>query len=268
MREYEKGQVLLIVVLVMIVTLTVGLSVVSRTITSNRITTEEQNSEQAFSAAEAGLEQALGNNQATSGAFLNRTSYTTTVTAMSGTNIFLNNGAAVLKDEPIDIWLSNYPTYTSPWSGNLTIAWGAASETCATAEANNTRAALEVILIRGTLAAPQVTHYALDPCSSRAAGNRFESIPASPRTINGKTFGFSKTITITPASPGLLLRIIPLYSSATIAACGCSGPPLPSQGTIIESVGIADNTQRKIVSFRGYPSLPTELFPFVLFAPK
>lgn len=265
-KEYEKGQVLLIVVLVMVVALTVGLSVITRTITSNRITVEEENSERAFSAAEAGLELSLGNNTPTSGTLQNRSSYTTTISNVSGADISLNNGAAILKDDPVDVWLAQYPNYTNPWSGNVTIYWGSATETCATSETNNTRAALDVILIRGSLAAPQMSHFALDPCPARAATNRFESIPTSPTTINGKTFGFSRTITILPASPGLLMRIIPLYAPSTIAVRGTT--PLPSQGTIIESVGVADNTQRKIVSFQGYPSLPTELFPFVLFSPK
>ena len=62
------------------------------------------------------------------------------------------------------------------------------------------------------------------------------------------------------------MRIMPLYAAAPIAVRGSA--TLPSQGTRIESVGTSDQTQRKIVSFTSYPSLPTELFPFVLFSPK
>jgi len=267
MKEYERGQVLLIVVLVMIVTLTIGLSVVTRTINNNRVTTEESNSEQAFSAAEAGLEKSLATNLSTTGSFTtNNSSYTTVIRNVSGPDILLNNGTPVFKDNAIDVWLSQYPNYTTPWSGNITIYWGSSSETCSTSEAANKRAALEVVLIRGSLAAPQMTHYSLDPCGARASANRFESIPLGGGTIGGKTFGYSKTIAIAPASPGLLMRIIPLYASSTVAVRGSTA--LPSQGTVIESVGTVDKTARKIVSFRGYPSLPTELFPFILFSPK
>jgi len=42
---------------------------------------------------------------------------------------------------------------------------------------------------------------------------------------------------------------------------------LPQQGTIVSSTGISDTTKRKIVSFRGYPKLPVELFPFIIFSP-
>ena len=61
--EKQKGQVLLIVVLVMIVALTVGLSLISRSITNLRTSTEEAESQKALAAAEAGIEQALESGQ-------------------------------------------------------------------------------------------------------------------------------------------------------------------------------------------------------------
>jgi len=72
----QKGQALLIVVLVMVVALTVGLSIASKTIISLRTSTEEANSQKALAAAEAGIEQALKTNQIASGTFTdNQSSY-------------------------------------------------------------------------------------------------------------------------------------------------------------------------------------------------
>src|SRR5882724_2093664 len=124
MKESQRGQVLLIIILVMTVALTVGLSVATRTVTNLRTTAEEENSQRAFSAAEAGVEQALQNNIANSGTFTNNTSYQTSLSALSGIEFLLNNGTPILKDNPEDIWLSTYPGYTNPWSGNVTIYWG------------------------------------------------------------------------------------------------------------------------------------------------
>lgn len=56
---YQKGQALLIVILSMSVVLAVVLSVVSRSITNITITDYEEDSSRAFSAAEAGVEEAL-----------------------------------------------------------------------------------------------------------------------------------------------------------------------------------------------------------------
>lgn len=268
-KDCERGQILLIVVLVMVVTLTIGLSVVTRTITSLRTVEEEASSERAFSAAEAGIERALVDNAANSGSFSNAT-YTTSVIQLSGVEFLLGGGSAILRDDAVDIWLSNYPNYTNPWTGNLTIYWGQDSDTCNTSEESNTMAALEVILVKGTKANPQTTHYALDPCSARASKNKFEFVPAAGGDINGKTFQFKKTIAV---SSGLFLRIVPLYAPTLLAAKGCDGAnsncsSLPSQGTVVEAIGKSDTTVRRIISYRSYPKLPIEIFPFVLFSPK
>ena len=61
-KQLQKGQVLLVVVLVMVVALTVGLSLASRSITNLRITSDDENSQRAFSAAEAGVERAVKGN--------------------------------------------------------------------------------------------------------------------------------------------------------------------------------------------------------------
>src|SRR3989344_4715713 len=55
----QAGQILLIVILVIVISSTVGLSLVSRSITSLRTSTEEAEPQKAFSAAEAGIERAL-----------------------------------------------------------------------------------------------------------------------------------------------------------------------------------------------------------------
>ncbi len=270
MKESQRGQILLIVVLVMVVALTVGLSVATRTITNLRTSTDEENSSRAFSAAEAGIEQALSNKSAISGSFTNKSSYNTTVSTLAGVNILLNNGLAISKDTPVDVWLSDYPTYANPYTGNFTIFWGSDSDACNASESSNSLAALEVVLLTGTKANPVLTRYAFDPCQTRSTSNSFTYIPQAFGNVGGHAFSYRRSIVI---SSGLFMRIIPLYSSAIIGVKGCDGSnsnctSLPSQGTIIESVGTADTAKRKIVHFSANASLPTEVFPYVLFTPK
>lgn len=268
--EYQKGQILLIVVLVMVTVLTIGLSVVARTITNIRTSQEAANSEKAFSAAEAGIEQSLTNSQPVSGSFANDTTYETTVDTIAGVAFPLNNNSPVLKDEAHDIWLSEYPDYTNPWTGTMTLYWGETTDSCNPSEATNTMAALEVLVMSGSVASPQVSRFALDPCSPRSLGNRFEFISGGGGVIANITYPYQKTFTVTS---GLFVRVIPLYASTLIAVRGCDASgancqALPSQGTVIESVGTADNTQRKVITYRSYPRLPTELFPYSFFAPQ
>jgi Tfp pilus assembly protein PilX len=271
MRKYERGQVLLIVVLVMMVVLVIVFSLASRTITEVRLGTEQETSQRAFSAAEAGIEKALQEATGTSGSFENDATYQTTIAAISGIRLLLNNGNPILKNDIGDVWLSTYPGYTTPWTGTVaTVYWGNASDTCTTNPATNTMPALEILVVSGTKADPTVTHYPVDPCPARAAANQFEAIGAGGGTIEGKQFAFRRTI---PITSGLLIRIIPLYSSTKIGISGCNASgtactALPSQGKLITSVGTSDTTQRKIVGIVENPKIPMQFFPYLIFAPR
>ena len=269
-NNYQSGQVLLIVVLIMVTVLTVGLSLATRTITNLRVSQEEENSERAFSAAEAGIERSLVTRSQTSGTFSNGTTYSTSVLKLAGVELLFNNGASILKDNPVDILLTDYPNYATSWSGNITFHWGSSTDVCSSSEFGNTAAALEIIVVSGTTANPVATHYAVDPCSSRTSVNNFEYVNSSTSALGGMTFRNKKTITV---NSGLLVRLIPLYAPTSLGLNGCNNIgsnclSLPEQGSIIQSIGRSDTTQRKIVSFSGYPTLPTEIFPFVLFSPR
>ncbi len=156
-----------------------------------------------------------------------------------------------------------YGKIAAPWTGNLTINWGSATDICDPSETINTQAAIELILIYGTKASPSITKYALDPCASRTAVNKFQAPTIPGDTIGGKTYSYKKVL---PVSSGLILRIVPLYSSSSVGVEG--DVPLPSQGTVVIATGVSDNAQRKIVSYRGYPKLPLELFPYNIFVQK
>lgn len=271
MKKYQKGQVLLAVLMVMVVALTVGLSVAARTTSNIRTSSEEESSQRAFSAAEAGIERALiSGADIPSTNLTNNTSYTTTVSQVSsvaGGGFLLNNGVLVLRDEPIDLWLATPPTYTTVWNGALTISWGKSSDSCS-GGVDNTMSALEIVIITTTTPASpktnnRVTTYNFDPCSDRKAGNNFDDPIFGQRTIDGQTF---VNYAIIPVTNGLIARIIPLYAPSVMAVEGSSD--LPSQGNVLTSTGVSVPTKRKIVSFRGYPKLPVELFPFIIFSPN
>lgn len=287
MRGYQRGQVLIISLLVLVVALTVGLSVAVRTITTTRMTAAEDTSQRAFSAAEAGLERALTAGVDFSSVPLsNNSSYSTSTSQLSGDEILVDNGALIDKDDPVDVWLSSYPNYANPWPPgvapgvpspqSLRIYWvsNVDSNNCASAVEYQSPAALEVITITGSAASPIINHYAFDPCSARRNNNNFTLVSlGSGATVSGKVFNYGASITFTAASPGLLVRIVPLYASTHI---GIRGTGLPPQGTVITSTGCSGGTgtgcsggtQRKIVSFRGYPKAPVELYPFLIFSPK
>ncbi|PIP75065.1 MAG: hypothetical protein CO135_03240 [Candidatus Levybacteria bacterium CG_4_9_14_3_um_filter_35_16] len=261
----QSGQALLIVVLVMVIALTVGLAVASKSIIGMRMSTEQSESQKALSAAEAGIEQLLSSTGSlppiTSGEIGNKAGYTATTTQVSGSSFNLNGGNNIAKNEGFDVWLSTYSVdpaliYTNPWGGAgklLTIRWGDSDDACK-------NAALEIVVLSGTKISPILTRYAVDPCSSRNLQNHFFPIGPSVEAINGKVYYYASSISV---SNGLLARIIPLYYSSPIGVEG--EVELPSQGSVIESTGSLNKTQRKVTVFRGYPRVPSELFQYSLF---
>ena len=269
----QKGQALLIVVLVMVVALTVTLSLVSRSVVDLKTSTDQADSQRALAAAEAGAEQVIKTNASIgvgSNKKLDTTNYSANITQVAGSAQFLvNGGNLIAKNEGAYIWLST-PTYNAAnsfldsWSGSLTIYWGEdSSNPC-----NN--AALEVVVLSGTKLSPILTRYAFDPCSDRAnnaaSGNHFTLVSASAKTTVGtKSFYYQKTII--SITNGFLVNVNPIYYSSYI---GASGTNLPSQGSIITSSGTSggsSSVSRKITVFQGYPQLPAELFPYSILSP-
>lgn len=273
--DYQKGQVVLLVVLVMVVALTVSLSLAARSLINLKNTTDEANSQKAFAAAEAGIEQATKLNQNQSGIFfaneqLNNSDSSTlikqvTVSILQDSKIALNNGNPVLQDDGADLWLSNYPDYSgTPWSGKLYVYWGT-SGTC-------TDPALEMIVLSGSGPNPKsnatITRYASEAfgCVGRPAHNKLPSANAGS-VFNGKTYKSVDSICI---KNGLLVRLLPLYAGTPIAVwgratdvnCNETGSDLsfPTQGRTITSVGQSGTTKRKISFFQGYESIPSEYF--------
>lgn len=286
----ESGQALLIVVLVMVVALTVGLSLASRTVTTLRNSTDEAASQAAFSAAEAGVEQAvkLGNisgSSILSGVSLhdknNSQISNVDISLIDGSQFLLNNGNPVFQDDGTDIWLSPHtddPTqlFQTAWNGVLSVHWGTNSDTCADP-------AMEILVISGTRLAPTIDKFIYDSCATRRSANSFcapgNNAPPCSTTkvtsqtgafvvdgINGsQTFNYRVQITVTN---GLLARVIPLYKAGIM---GIKGVGLPAQGKIITSTGTAGVTNsqavRKVSFFQGYDSVPSEFF-YSLFSPK
>jgi hypothetical protein len=273
MQDFEKGQILLIVVLVMVTALTIALSVAARSITNVRSSQEAASSEQAFSAAEAGIEKSLTSKTAVTGTLANNASYQTTLVTVGGPEIQMNSGSPVLKDEPVDLWLSTYPSYTSQRSGNITIYWGSASDTCSANEANNTMAAVEIIVFTGDITNIHTTRVGVDPCTARRLVNAFQA--ANPGgTVAGSNYSYSYSLDGANAvNSGLFVRIVPLYAPTTIAVRGCDRTNVnctafPTQGTLIQSIGTIATTERKIQAYRYNPQLPAELIQYNFFVPK
>ena len=192
------------------------------------------------------------------------------------TSFLLNGNNQVTKDDAMYIWLAPYSTDPTKlfrdqdrWSGYLDLYWGDSTTAC-----NN--AALEIAVISGSRAAPLATRYVFDPCDNRRTSNNFYQPASVNESISNITLHYN---TVDPSNPaqsihitnGFLVRVVPLYADSYIGVLGTNdstSPVLPPQGNIIVSTGTTNtNIVRKLNVFQGYPELPAELFPFMIFWP-
>lgn len=268
-KNSEKGQILLVVVLASVISLTVGLAAISRSITNTRVSTEESNSQKALAAAEAGIEEQLNNitvaipanKPISNGANFSATAVQSNQNAK---DFSLNNGNPIAQDDGADIWLSDHKDFSGPKSPTMTLYWTASGTPC-------NDAALEVAVIYGPYLAGtgpdynnlNMARYAADPCPSRQSGNRFNDGPTSS-SRNGSRGGFY-ALDLPFINTGYIARVIPLYANTRIAVI--SDVPLPAQGYVVSSTGKSGDTVRTVRVYQGFPRLPLEFFPYNLFLP-
>lgn len=294
----EKGQIILIVVLVMVMALTIGLSVASRGIVGLRTSTEEADSQRALAAAEAGIERSLQEIQpvplATTPVFDSEdltavnSRYSTTAPAVVGERYLVNGGLEVSKDEGADVWFVPhtatgdpdyavpYPTSTTPQFMNL--YWGNSSDGCK-------EAAIQVIVVTRDQSAPftaRTYRYAYDACPSRQGSNHFTLADPGSFTniVTGSTFTYRTPLNslmngILPVNAKniVFMRVIPIYKNAVIAVSACNHAPgsctqLPIQGYQITSTGTSGDASRSISVFKGWSQTYLPYLSYGLFVAK
>lgn len=259
----ESGQVLLAVILVAVVALTIGLSLISRSITNVRVAAQSEESQRAFQAAEAGVERALESIRTNptppasiEDSFANSSQYSTTVQTVSGREILLNGGHALDQDIGSDVWLSVYPNYASPTTDTLTIYFADPSQSQCSGSGEAITPALEIQVLSGSTTSPSMQKYVVDPCT-RIVG----AVNASAgSTVQGQEYRYSYALPVTDA---LIARVIPIYNKSEVAI-STAAVALPSQGSVVTSTGSSGESVRKVVVFQSHPQVPVEIFQYAI----
>jgi len=259
-RQPHRGQVLLITVLVLSMAITIALSLIGRSVTDVGMSRNIEESARAFSAAEAGIEEALrlGTVLSPSGP----TPYGDGLTYEVTSNII---GGAIgsytlpmtQQGQTASVWLvehtdDNLINEGAPYSGRLTIKWKAASDAQIPA--------LEIALYyKNASGVYTVQRGAYDPVSARRSINKFSSVvPVEPGGLV-----YSQPIVLPVGTP-LFIRIRPYYFGTAITVD--AGGVLPKQGFEIVSTGqTAGGVTRKIVVRRQYP-LPSTIFDYAVYS--
>jgi hypothetical protein len=283
----QSGQILLVVVLTMIVALTVGLSIAARVVTELRLSRQNEESQRAFQAAEAGIQQTLESKTPIGipVSLENNASFSTTFLDDTGTVVVVNNGLEVDQAVGADVWLSDYsPTlaglFANPMGGGaavpVTMYWGDPNQTSCTSSGDGVAPAIEVVLLKGPLSNPTIQKNIYEAAGCAAFNRITNSIEGTTGvyTWEGVQFRNSAPLTFggSNLSEGLIMKVIPIYNSTVVGfvsndpdGAGPANPfNFPSQGSVVESTGTAGETVRKVVYFQSHPQLPLEIFPYSL----
>lgn len=274
----QKGQALLLVLLSMAVVLTIVLSILSRSITDIAVTSRDEEALRAFSAAEAGVEQALvvGGGSGTIG---NATFNANVSGFASGTKSFVNP-EGLYSGESMIAWFAahdengnlvcnaQFPCFTGQ---NLKVCWGKAGTGAGNATTPALEASIFYLTIPGDYSTARIARIALDPNSGRVGTNKFSAPDAGTCTIGGTNLQFQKTIDLATlgvpaASYGVqnglqFARFRFLYNTNATHQAGIDvnlpgDGLLPSQGLKIDSSGTSGESNRKIEVFQSYGELP------------
>ena len=301
----ERGQVILLLILIMTVALAIGLSIVQKSLVDISTSSKVEQSSRAFSAAEAGVEKALQNsntnNNSSPDVLLDNNSIIKPVKDTRFPQLNSVNQQDALEYPPIakediaQVWLSDpaadlplcrWPVSMSPSPAippvcyrkpGLDVYWGdpAASD----------KAALEVTLIYyGIDAAGDLPKYRshkwyLDSVPNR--GNGFEDANCFGNNQLKANYFCKKTLDLTSFIPSLtksnnelmLIRARLLYNNTSQPFA--VQPPsnytcgsdcsIPSQAREIISTGTSGDTQRKVKLFQEFNVVPS-YFDYAIFS--
>lgn len=269
----QKGQVVLLLILVMTVALAIGLSVIQRSLVDVSTSTKVEESSRAFSAAEAGIEKVLSGGVPPFVDFSAENNSSATVTTYeipalpSGGNRqdpfeCPPGDSRLAKEEVAQIWLAHQDSSGNPPAeyykqSTLDVYWGNSA---------TDMAALEVTIV----------YYGVDPVdgqikylsrkwyldhasASRPTDNEFDkvdctgNIPGMPGYQCKKTLGDGSGVGNGPLlSRLMLLRARLLYNAESqpfavqgTGNCG-SDCSLPTQAKVLQSKGTSGQTRRII----------------------
>lgn len=262
MRKTAPGQALLILILVMAVGLTVGLSLSTRSVSDLKVSGQTEDSSRAFSAAEAGIEAALKGDTALSGTVGNGSYALSILTAGGNDSPFPLGDLAVF--DTYTVWLVGHNAagdldWATVYAGNtIDLCWQKA-------ESGSPEPAMEATVLYKDLGnVYKIWRGAYDSDAVRRAGNFFAG------TDSGTCAGLANKKTINLSSligTKIALRLRPFYAKASVSVAPLVANNLPGQGLSISSVGTSGQTTRKVLVTQSYASLPP-IFDYVLFSGK
>jgi len=267
--RFPKGQVILIVLLVISVVLVVGLSVASRSVTDIKISQQSQESARVLWVAQAGLEKAMKANIGLGVTSLGGVQYSVARTDIGGSPEFVFPEKVAADDVEV-LWLVEHDPGTgqikiplSFYDGNsLTFYWGDPGS----AE----KPALEATLIYEKAGGYEIKRYTYDPEPGRTPPTSFDGGWTSTGcSCGGRDFTYCSAAGESWPGGGKPYMVrLRLIFNTSFQSLGVKGDKsFPNQGTCFESVATVPESKitRRLRECQSWKVL-SETFDFVLFS--
>lgn len=253
----NKGQILLITVMLLATVMTIVLSISFKSVTETQVTKLEEESQKALAAAESAIDVALKENQ------------NVTIGAGSLSSITGFSGAAT-----IDLTTSTaFTTPSIPKDGSYTFYLGDYNSTTKAIGASDahpitlcfqpgpTKPAIEVTLIKSS----GVKKYIFDPDAGQS-GRISNNTPPGGSVIcpsGDSSYSYSYAIPGTDIGADGKFLLVRVFYASTKLFFSRSLFNLPLQGRTISSQAISSTStgvSKKVVLFQSHPQIPGEFF--------
>lgn len=251
--KYQRGQILLITIMLVATVLTVVLAVTFKSTTETQITKLEEESQKALSAAEAGVEVALQQNVGSSVSIASLPNFSGsgfTGQATVGTIADSKFASPLLqKDQQYTFYLSDYPGFTNPLNGTLSVYFMSEQPNCP-------GPSLELTLLSST---NTVTRRLADPCNLINKPSQDLISTTGSYSLGGYSFAYrSENIPVINQS---VLIVRSLSASTRVGLERIGGGNLPIQGKYVTSEAKSPaGVSKKVQLFQSFPQIPAEFF--------
>lgn len=280
-----RGQALLVLVLLIALVITVVTSISYRLTTETQSAKSQEENVRALAAADSGIERGIRliNTGAADAAHVefNYGAPEVGLGDIAGINpnrslVSIDNttdsvfiSPEIPQDEQYTFYVSNYPSMTTPFSGNLIVRFGSnPAGQCNSSP--RTEPAVEVTIIHGAQS-ELVDRLVYEPCSgaSSIGGTTISPNTTSvPLSNNGQTFTFrysnvGNVLTISPATyPNakfIIVRV--LFGDTRLAFQRQGAGAIPVQGKVITSEAVSVSGTSKVVTLlQTFPQIPADFF--------
>lgn len=244
----NRGQILLITVMLLATVMTIVLSVSFKSITDTQVTKLEEESQKALAAAESAIEVALKSNTDAvlgSGSLMSISGFEGSATIDSTSSSTKFTSPTIVKDGSYTFYLGNYDltskTITTVYNQDVTLCF----------QNGSTNPALDITLVKSN----GVIKYVVDPNTPK----RISNATTGSNCAGNSTYPYSINIPGDANSRFLIVRV--LYAKTKLFFS--SSIDLPVQGRTVTSKATSSTStgvSKKVILFLSYPQIPGEFF--------